>query len=106
MSTAARATDATNGMCDIGSKCCPHSRNGICNSGSPNVFINGVSAHRSGDIGACRCPHGGTFETSNGSSTVFANGRPLARTGDSTICQGCGQQGRIAGGSPNVFVGG
>ncbi len=104
MPAAARATDSTNGTCDIGSKCCPHSRNGSCSDGSPNIIINGLSAHRHGDSGNCHCPHGGTFKTSDGAATVFFNSLPAARINDSTVCQGCGQTGRITSGSSNVFI--
>lgn len=106
MPAAARMDDTSNGICDQGHKCCPHSRNGACQAGSPNVFFNRKPAHRMNDSGACRCVHGGTFITSAGSSNVFANGKPVARLGDSTVCQGCGQTGRIVNGSPNIFVGG
>ena len=106
MPAAARVTDSTSGICDIGKKCCPHGRNGACTHGSSNVFINGLPAHRYSDNGSCHCPHGGIFETHDGSSTVFINGLPAARLGDSTVCQGCGQTGRITSGSSNVFIGG
>ena len=106
MPAAARVTDSTSGICDIGAKCCSHGRNGACSNGSNNVFVNGLSAHRYSDEGNCHCPHGGIFNTSEGSFSVFSNGLPMARAGDSTVCQGCGQMGRITSGSSNVFIGG
>lgn len=72
---------------------------------SPNVFINGLGAHRLGDAwashGACpdHVPHGGN--ASGGSSTVFVNGRALCRIGDPISCGDT-----MATGSPNVFAGG
>lgn len=72
-------------------------------SGSSNVFINGIAAHRVGDkwpVHVCgKESHPST--TSAGSSTVFVNGVALARVGDSL---NCGDM--IAAGSPNVFAGG
>ena len=104
MPAAVRITDGTTGVCEIGSKCCPHSRNGSCSDGSANVIINGLSAHRFGDSGSCNCAHGGSFTTQDGASSVIINSLPAARLGDATVCQGCGQQGRIIDGSPNVFI--
>lgn len=75
------------------------------NSGSPNVFINGIPAIRLNDSwethGACplHSPHSGS--SSSGSSTVFCNGKPLCRVGDSISCGDT-----MAEGSPNVFAGG
>ena len=105
MPAAARVTDSSSGICDIGSKCCSHSRNGSCSNGSSNVFVNGLPIHRYSDEGACNCVHGGQFQTHDGSSTVFVNNLPAARTGDSTVCMSCGQTGTITNGSPNVFIG-
>lgn len=72
-------------------------------SGSPNVFINGIPAHRNGDGWAVHCCedkcHDGTM--AGGSSSVFVNGKPLARIGDSVSCGSASGQG-----SPNVFAGG
>ncbi|MBR1645195.1 MAG: PAAR domain-containing protein [Selenomonadaceae bacterium] len=103
---ATRIGDGTSGVCDVGLPCCPHGRAGTNSTGSSNVFINGLPAHRVGDFGACNCPHGGTFQSTSGSSTVFINGRPATRTGDATACVVCGMPGSHVSGSPNVFIGG
>lgn len=72
-------------------------------AGSPNVFINGIAAHRQGDSWASHCNpnscHGSVL--ANGSSTVFVNGKPLARIGDPVACGST-----VATGSGNVFAGG
>ena len=105
MGAAVRVGDSTSGMCDVGSKCCPHERGGQCGEGSPNVFINGASAFRCGDTGQCNCAHGGNFQAIGGSSTVFINGAAAIRQGEETQCQNCGQSGEIEGGSSDVFIG-
>lgn len=66
-------------------------------SGSSDVFVEGIGAHRLGDYWSVHCCpdhgcHAGT--TVSGSSTVFVNGQPKARIGDmidcgSTILTGC-----------------
>lgn len=70
--------------------------------GSPNVFVNGLPAHRLGDHWTAHCCfvvcHDSTL--SGGSSTVFANGRPLGRVGDAVACGSVAAQG-----SSNVFAG-
>ena len=38
--SAARKADSTTGTCDIGMKCCPHSRSGTIRSGSSKTFLN------------------------------------------------------------------
>lgn len=106
MPAAARYGDSTVGVCDLGLPCCPHGRNGTNGTVSPDVFINGLGAHRQGDTGSTNCPHGGTFKSVGASSTVFINGRGATRIGDATVCQTCGQSGSHASGSPNVFIGG
>jgi uncharacterized Zn-binding protein involved in type VI secretion len=74
-------------------------------SGSPNVFVNGIAAARSGD------PHGVHINTVEpydvhpavcgaGSGSVFVNGMPVFRGGDPV--DGATQ----AGCSGNVFAGG
>ena len=71
---------------------------------SPNVFINGIAAHRKGDGWASHCDPAPSCHAStlaDGSATVFVNGQPLARIGDPI---GCGST--VAQGSPNVFAGG
>lgn len=72
---------------------------------SPNVFVNGIAAHRQGDAWAAHtCPaipetHASVLAA--GSATVFANGKPLGRIGDPVACGST-----VAQGSPNVFAGG
>ena len=72
-------------------------------SGSGNVFINGIAAHRVGDkwpTHTCgNSSHAST--TSQGSSTVFVNGVALARVGDKLDCGDT-----ISQGSSSVFAGG
>lgn len=57
---------------------------------SPNVFINGIAAHRLGDHWAAHtCPaipetHDGN--ASGGSPNVFVNGKALCRQGDPVSC--------------------
>lgn len=73
-------------------------------SGSPDVFINSIPAHRVGDSWAVHCDptpscHGGA--AASGSGSVFVNGKPLTRIGDAVNCGSA-----IAQGSPNVFAGG
>lgn len=74
-----------------------------CTEGSPNVFINGIPAHRQGDAWGTHCDsnscHASTM--AGGSSTVFVNGKPLARIGDDVACGSVSAQG-----SPSVFAGG
>ena len=72
--------------------------------GSPNVFVNGIPAHRQGDGWAAHgssspsAPHGSSLAA--GSGTVSANGKPLGRIGDPV---GCGSA--VAAGSGNVNAG-
>lgn len=73
-------------------------------NGSPNVFINGIPAHRVGDGWAVHCNpvpscHGAA--AASGSGRVFVNGKPLTRIGDAVSCGSA-----IAQGSPDVFAGG
>lgn len=102
MPAACRVSDGEVGGCSVGAPCCGHGRSGTNASGSPNVFIEGLPAHRLGDTGPCNCPHGGTFSTTSGSPNVFVNGIPLSRIGDSTACMGCGIGGTHVSGSPTV----
>jgi len=57
-------------------------------SGSGNVFINGIAAHRVGDswaVHSCgNSAHGGA--QSQGSPNIFVNGQALARVGDQISC--------------------
>jgi len=72
--------------------------------GSPDVFINGIAAHRVSDAWAAHgcgdcTPHGGSLAA--GSATVFVNGLPLGRIGDPVSCGSS-----VAQGSPDVYAGG
>lgn len=70
---------------------------------SPDVFLNGLGAHRVGDAWEVHCCgpacHGSVQAA--GSPTVFVNGRALARVGDAVACGSA-----CATGSPDVFVNG
>lgn len=94
MAAAARLGD----LC-TGHGCWPP-RTGI--NASPDVFINGISAHREGDAWNVHCCdgscHPGTVES--GSNSVYINGRPAARIGDSINCGSL-----IAEGSTDTFIG-
>lgn len=69
--------------------------------GSPNVFINGIPAHREGDYWPTHCCgdscHDGVL--ASGSPNVFVNGKELGRIADPITCGDI-----VAQGSPNVFV--
>jgi len=71
--------------------------------GSPNVFINGLAAHRIGDrwpLHTCNSSsHDGVL--AQGSPNVFINGMALGRIGDMISCGDI-----VAQGSPNVFING
>ena len=41
MRQAARVGDMTTGTCNLGLPCCPHSRTGIIQTGSPSTYIGG-----------------------------------------------------------------
>jgi uncharacterized Zn-binding protein involved in type VI secretion len=68
---------------------------------SPNVFINGIAAHRVGDgwpTHTCGTDSHPSI-TAQGSPNVFINGIAAARVGDKLDCGDI-----IAQGSPNVFI--
>lgn len=70
-------------------------------SGSDDVTINNLPAHRVGDSWAthtCVSTHSSVL--SAGSSTVFVNGRPLGRIGDTVACGSF-----VQSGSETVFAG-
>jgi uncharacterized Zn-binding protein involved in type VI secretion len=70
-------------------------------SGSTNIFVNGIPAHRMGDAWDTHCAV--SCHTGNaiaGSPTVFANSIPLCRIGDAIDCGST-----MVTGSPNVFSG-
>lgn len=106
MPAATRHGDSTTGVCDLGLPCCGHRRTGTNSAVSPDVYINGLGAHRQSDTGPTNCPHGGTFESVGASATVFINGLGATRIGDLTVCTQCGQSGSHTEGSGNVFIGG
>ena len=77
-------------------------------SGSPNVFVNDIPAHRESDSWAVHTcthpevPHGTHASVlASGSSTVYVNGRQLGRIGDPVACGSS-----VATGSGNVYAGG
>ena len=70
--------------------------------GSPNVYVNGIPAHRQGDSWATHCC-GKSWHSSSlaaGSSTVYVNGAQLGYVGAPVSCGSS-----VASGSPNVYVG-
>ncbi len=76
--------------------------------GSPDVFINGIPAHRQGDAWAVHCcthpdiPHGCHASVlASGSGSVYINGKQAGRVGDPVACGGT-----VATGSGDVFIGG
>ena len=94
MAAAARLGD----LC-TGHGCWPP-RTGV--SASPNVFINGINAHREGDPWNVHCCDGSCHPgaVASGSNSVYINGRPAARIGDSINCGSL-----IAMGSEDTFIG-
>lgn len=71
-------------------------------TGSNDVFINGLAAHRVSDVWEVHCNvscHDSILSV--GSSTVFVNGLSLGRISDSIQCGSS-----VATGSSNVFAGG
>lgn len=88
----------------IGDKCSGHGcfppRSST--SGSGDVFVNGIGAHRVGDSWAVHCcgPSCHDSVMASGSSTVFVNGKAVARIGDNVACGSVSAQG-----SGNVFAG-
>ena len=77
-------------------------------SGSPDVYVNGIPAHRQGDTWAehtCThsdTPHGTHNSTlASGSSSVYVNNLQLGRVGDPVSCGSS-----VATGSGNVYAGG
>jgi len=91
------------GVVRIGDKCTGH---GIwppraCDTGSGDVFVNNIAAHRQGDHWVTHCGLGCHDSTlSGGSSTVYVNGSPIGRIGDTVSCGSVAAQG-----SPSVFAG-
>ena len=93
MSSAARLGDTCSGH-----DCFPP-RHSV--SGSNNVYINGIPAHRVTDAWeahTCITTHDSIL--AQGSSSVFINGLAAGRIGDLVACGST-----IATGSDNVFIG-
>lgn len=70
-------------------------------SGSPDVFINGMPAHRVSDSWlphTCVSTHDSVL--GSGSNTVFINGKAAGRIGDAVACGST-----IMTGSSDVFIG-
>jgi uncharacterized Zn-binding protein involved in type VI secretion len=88
----------------IGDQCTGHEHfpPRINDSGSSNVFINSMGAHRVGDHWVEHSYDDNTHDSVllTGSSTVFVNGMPAARIGDLIACGSA-----VSQGSPNVFIG-
>lgn len=83
---------------DVSAGHCFESRPNI--SGSPDVYINGIPAHRVTDawpVHTCGDASHSSI-TVGGSPTVFVNGLPLARVGDPLDCGD-----RCGAGSPDVY---
>lgn len=77
-----------------------------CDTGSTDVFVNGIGAHRSGDHWVTHCCgpacHDGVLY--NGSGTVFVNGLSLGRIGDPIDCHDDGDIDEyVRDGSTDVF---
>ena len=69
---------------------------------SPDVFVNGIAAHREGDGWASHCCgpacHGGALAA--GSGSVYVNGKQLGRIGDPVDCGSS-----VSEGSADVYAG-
>ena len=100
-----RIGDRETGVCSPGCLSCPHTRNGANDTGSPDVDIDDLAAHRVTDTGPCICPHGGTYESVEGSDDVEINDLPLTLVGHKTRCLRCGFLGHHIEGSPDVEIG-
>lgn len=96
------------GAVRLGDSCSGHgcwpSRSNV--QGSPNVYINGLPAHRYTDQWASHCCtvepypcHSGS--AGSGSPNVLVNGLPQCRIGDNVNCGST-----MVSGSSNVFVNG
>jgi uncharacterized Zn-binding protein involved in type VI secretion len=106
MPGAARVGDAESGSCPVGPGGSSSAGPLTIASGSPNVFINGKQAARTGDpYGSVHVAFEKPYPThgvtcGQGSGKVFINGKPAFRKGDSTSCPSTQE-----GGSGNVFIG-
>jgi len=106
MPSQGRLGDNSQSMADShGCLACPHFCTGPAIAGSPNVNVNGKPALRAGDPGIHRaCCGPNLWWALGGSGNVSINNKPAHRQGDAV--KHCGSQGRLIGGSPDVFVGG
>lgn len=69
----------------LGCPACPHDVKGPIQSGSPNVFIDGLPAARAGDTGVAGGGCGpANFVIKTGDPNVLIDGKPAARVGDQT----------------------
>lgn len=88
----------------LGDECTGHGCYGprVNDQASPDVFINGLGAHRVGDHWVTHCcgPACHDSVAATGSSTVFINGQAAVRIGDQIACGSV-----VAQGSPSVFIG-
>lgn len=73
----------------------------ICDSGSPNVFVNNKAVVRVGDHWITHTDNNNNHDSTSatGSPNVFANGKAKCRIGDSVECGST-----MANGSSNVLV--
>jgi uncharacterized Zn-binding protein involved in type VI secretion len=77
-----------------GCPACPHPVSGYITTGSPNVFVNGRPAARTGDKGVhASCCGSNTFTITGGDQRILINGRPAVMIGDAT--QHCGGVGTV-----------
>ncbi len=87
----------------IGDKCTGHGPYSprVNDTGSGDVFVNNIGAHRLGDHWVVHCaPACHDSVQATGAPTVFVNNKPVARVGDQIACGSFNAQG-----SPNVFCG-
>jgi uncharacterized Zn-binding protein involved in type VI secretion len=73
--------------------CAPH----VIAKGSPDVFLNGLNASRTGDPTTLHCIHVGGMA---GVNTVFVNGLCGQKIGDPIDCGS-----KQVSGSPDTFIG-
>jgi|GEM_PF-1782727 len=102
----ARLSDKSFAPIDIhGKSCCPHiAVSGPALEGSPDVFVNGLSALRVGDKGVhFICCGENKWEAIEGSASILINGKPACRLGDKT--KHCGGDGTLIGGSSDTLLG-
>lgn len=86
----------------LGSLSFAQRQTGKVNTGSKNVYINGLPAARA-QVDYAKCSDHSNLHRAlaQGSSSVYINGLPAARVGDRTVCDA-----KISAGSPNVIIGG